>query len=181
MTVCYDQSDAAPSSDSRKVFDVADVLAIELIARAAPERAPTAIVLQHDRADPSRTETAKLPLNALDQRPREPDSPIPRIDRESRHAGAPAVPAGHDCSDQPTVIPRKHKQPPVAFQSAAHRRGLVLEAVGGAELVPEPDHLRNVLDPAGTKADARQSRGVILGFRFSHSASHLSVVTVATE
>jgi hypothetical protein len=53
--------------------------------------------------------------------------------------------------------------------------------VGGAELVPEPDHLRNVLDLAGTKADARQSRGVILGFRFSHSASHLSVVAVATE
>jgi len=53
--------------------------------------------------------------------------------------------------------------------------------VGGAELVPEPDHLRNVLDPAGTKADARQSRGVILVFRFSPSASHLSIATAATE
>jgi hypothetical protein len=76
---------------------------------------------------------------------------------------------------------RKQKQAPVAFQSAAHRRRLVLEAVGCAELVPEPNHLCNVLDPAGTKADARQSLGVILVFRFSPSASHLSVVTLATE
>src|SRR5277367_5614779 len=84
----------------------------------------------------------------------------------------------------PTSQPSSHATTNIRRSRFNLRRtaaGSSLRAAGGAELVPEPDHLPNVLDLAGTKADARQSRSVILGFRFSHSASHLSVVTVATD